>query len=35
MLKAASKAGLMATEQIGRIYFLGIGVPQDRDIALP
>ena len=36
MLKAASKAGLHeATEQIGRIYFLGIGVPQDRDIALP
>ena len=33
---AAYKAGLHeATEKIGRIHFLGIGVPQDKAVALP
>ena len=33
---AAYKAGLHeATKKIGRIHFLGIGVPQDKAVALP
>ena len=36
LFKAASKAGLHeAAEEIGRIHFLGIGVPQNKVTALP